>query len=383
MRIAYIGDFINHGKSLKTVGTSLIILLSLLEEVKYIDIFCPIEDKNVEDFVLPPKVNLQEFYRYNDPISIIRLLRLPWNKYDKVIFNILPTGFGDGTLTNAIALFVPIFLRIINKQGNIKVLYHNSMFTNNIEALGYDSMFDRIRSLFLMVVERILFRNIDTFVLLNLYKQRIYESIGKNKVSVLNGQYLEAIATLYLNKAIGNEIIEYRKSKVPIVLMHGYWGPQKNIELALSALKKVKSNGIEFKLVISGGINHHFPYYEMRFRELIHYYSDVVNDYLGPIKELDIMKIFLNASLLILPYNTPGGHSGVLEQAIFFEVPTIALDFPEYREQATGASNVVFITPDDMYKSVLEVLSTQDRSSVVRVGQKISEVLKNGKRILM
>ena len=117
MRIAYVGDLINHGKSLQTIGTSVVILLSLLGDVDSIDVFCPEENEKVEKFELPQKVRLYESYRYDDSISILRLLKIHWYDYDVVIFNMLPTGFGIRTLPNAFALFVPITLGIIFRRS--------------------------------------------------------------------------------------------------------------------------------------------------------------------------------------------------------------------------------------------------------------------------
>jgi glycosyltransferase involved in cell wall biosynthesis len=377
VKIAYVGDFINHGKSLQTPGTSLVILLSLLEEVDSIDVICPEENEKVEKFELPQKVKLYRFYRYDDSISILRLLKIHWNNYDEVIFNMLPTGFGNGTLANAFALIVPVTLRIIFRQNNIKVIYHNSIFTNDIRALGYNSAFDRIRSFFLGVVERTLFKNVTTFVLLNLYKKRIEDSIGKNKLHVLNWRYLDAIATIYLNKVMGAESIEAEKTDIPTILMHGSWGPQKNIELGLMILKKLKREGVKFRLVISGGVNRHFPEYKRKFQELIHSYSDVIDEYLGPVTEKDIMKIFLDASLLILPYNTPGGFSGVLEQAIFFEVPTIAIDFPEFREQAMRNKNIVLTDSDKLSSELINKCLKIKPKNTIHVISNLRECQKN------
>ena len=377
MRIAYVGDFINHGNSLQTIGTSVVILLSLLEEVELIDVFCPGENEKVENFELPYKVKLHEFYRYDDSVSILHLLKIRKYNYDVVIFNMLPTGYGKKTLPNAFALIVPITLGTIFRQSNVRVIYHNSIFTNDIRTLGYNSAFDRLRSFFLEKVERTLFKNVDTFVLLDLYKKRIYDFIGKNKVHVLSGQYLEAITTLYINKVMGAESIRTEKKDIPTILMHGSWGPQKNIELGLMALKGLKGEGEKFRLVISGGLNYHFPDYKREFQGLLCSYSDVVSGYLGPVIEKDIMKIFLEASLLILPYNTPGGHSGVLEQAIFFEVPTIAIDFPEYREQARGNKNIVFTESDKLNVGLINKCLKLEPKNKIHVRSNILECQKN------
>jgi glycosyltransferase involved in cell wall biosynthesis len=384
VRIAYIGDFINHGKSLQTPGTSVVLLLSLLKEADSIDVFCPKVNEKAEKFELPQKVKLFEFYRYDDSVSILHLLKINWHNYDVVIFNMLPTGFGNRTLPNALALFVPIALKIICRQSNIKVIYHNSIFTNDVHALGYSSAFNRMRAFFLGIVERTLFKNVDTFALFDLYKKRIDDSVGKNNVHVLNWRHLEAITTLYLNHAIDAEFVETKKTDIPIIMMHGSWGPQKNIELGLKVLKELKCEGEKFKLVISGGLNHHFPEYKNKFERFLHSYSEIIDEYLGPVTERDIMKIFLKASLLILPYNTPGGFSGVLELAVFFEVPTVAIDFPEFREQIRGINFVRLVDSEDSLKLVTKDIlkSNTIRNSKINAKEKTRQAVNDIRKLL-
>ena len=94
------------------------------------------------------------------------------------------------------------------------------------------------------------------------------------------------------------------------------------------------------------------------------------------------MKIFLNANLLLLPYNAPGGHSGVLEQAIFFEVPTIAIDFPEYREQAIGIEKVILTEVGSFSSDFLRKYLKIDNKRELKVKVKIQESLKNIQVIL-
>lgn len=383
MKIAYVGDFINHGKSLQTFGTSIVILLSLLENVDSIDVFCPNVNQDTEEFDLPPKVKIRELYRYDDTTSILRLLKIPWKNYSIVVFDMLPTGFGNGTIANASALLVPILLVKFLRQKNIKMIYHNSVLTNDIKTLGYNSSLDGIRSFFLGIVEKSLFKNLDTFVLLDLYKKRIDEYLGKNRVRVLKSRYLEAITSLYINKVMNSEYLQIDKAGIPTILMHGAWGPQKNIEVGLSELKKLKEEGTEFKLVISGGFNQHFPEYKKKFNELLLSYSDIISEYIGIIDERMIMKLFLESDLVILPYKTPGGHSGVLEQAIFFEVPTIAMDFPEYREQAKGFPNVRLVSPELIKPEVLGILSSRKKKSKIIIHQKIYEIAKSQVRLLL
>ncbi len=376
MRLAYVGDFINHGKSLQTTGTPLVILLSMLNEVKTIDVYCPFENELTEPFILPDKVKLMPCYEYNNTLSIFSLMAIRNGNYDLIIFNILPTGFGNKSLANLSGLLVPFSLKKLYRFNNVKMIYHNSVFTNNIEKLGYNSSFDKFRAIILGVIERMLFKNVDTFVLLDFYKEQITKRIGDNMIKVMKGNYLEAITTIYMNGMM-NEVIQKPLNDQTIILIHGTWGPQKNLELALQATRNLRDLKVDFKLILSGGINHHFPKYKNTFNELLIKYSDVVHKYLGYVKEKDIMDLFVRADLVILPYNTPGGHSGVLEQAIFFDVPAIVLDFPEYREEARGKGNVVFCNSDEIEITIKKVLLRNSKKTNLITKNLIMDSIEN------
>ena len=89
MKIAYVGDFLNHGKSLAPAGTSIVFLLSMLEEVESIDVYCPIENEHVEPITVPSKVRVMETYNYDKAFSLVKLLNIRHSPYDKIIFQVI------------------------------------------------------------------------------------------------------------------------------------------------------------------------------------------------------------------------------------------------------------------------------------------------------
>lgn len=375
VKIAYIGDFINHGKSLQTSGTPIVILLASLPNVEQVDVYCPKKNDIEEEFKEPEKVRVIESYSYNNFVSILKLLKIRKCSYDLILFNLLPTAFGNSSISNLTGLTLPLILRNFVGAKKLRVIYHNSVFTNDINKLGYNTLYDKIRSIFLKLVEKRIFKTIPTFVLLNLYKRRIDEAIKSNVVSVINARYLEAVTTVYINGHLLDYQIPTRdRNIVRNVIMHGSWGPQKNLQLGLETLRILKEEGLKFNLLISGAINHHFPEYQKEFDNLLSRYGSIIDKYLGYVEEKDIMNLFFDADLLILPYNTPGGHSGVLEQAIFFEVPTVAIDFPEYREQAGGLKIIKLVTIEGLYKTVGNMLLDQSVRTKILLGSKIQEV---------
>lgn len=377
MKIAYVGDFINHGKSLATTGTSLVFLLSTFDSVDSIDVYCPNIDKNIEEITLPEKVKVIETYRYDSSLSLLNLFKLSHLSYDKIIFNMLSTTFGNSSFSNAFGLCIPIIMVKAFQMQNVEVIYHNSVLTNDVTRLGYTSLYDRLRSRILRVIEGAIFKNVTTFVLLKLYVERITSILKENRVQCLNARYLEAISTVFINELQDEETLELSGTNLlPMVLLHGSWGPQKNIELGIETLDRIRKDGVNFNLVITGGMNHHFPEYEKHFMEILDRYN-FAGCYKGTVTEKEIFTLFTTSDLLLLPYNTPGGHSGVLEQAIFFEVPTIAIDFPEYREQAQGKNFVTLCQPDSFYVEVAKALKNAPSRDRIELRNKVTVAMNN------
>jgi len=383
LNIAYVGDFVNHGKLLVPAGTSILLLLSEFTNIDTIDIYCPFLNENPEQIKLPSKIKVIESYKYDDAFSILKLIKLRKLNYDKIIFNLLPTAYGNSSIANMFGLLIPLILNKLFKMKNIVLVYHNSTFTNDIRKLGYNTFYDRIRGLILSQIEKTLFKNIDTYVLLQLYKKRIDEKIGKNKVRYLNGRYLEAVTSIYFNNLKDNDKIIINDDSDIKILLHGSWGPQKNLELALKILYNLKIKGFSFKLRISGGINHHFPSYEAKFKDLLSKYSIIIDSYLGYVKEKDIYSLFVDTDLIILPYNTPGGHSGVLEQAMFYEIPTVAIDFPEYKEQSENVDFVTLTSQENLEKTVEEILLKLKRRKEIKIKSKIIETMNNMRELIL
>ena len=125
-----------------------------MEKVTSIDVYCPNLNKVSEEFRLPKNVNIISSYVYDHPISMLELLRVRWQNYDVIVFNILPTGFGQHSITNIMGLMLPIFLNKFFSIKNIKIIYHNSVFTNDFKSLGYNSFYNRIREYFLRKLEK-------------------------------------------------------------------------------------------------------------------------------------------------------------------------------------------------------------------------------------
>jgi len=381
MRVAFVGDLLNHGYYLTTVNTGILLALSESPHVDNIDAYCPRKNPEAEPFNPPSKLNIHESYNYGDPHLPLKLIRkLAGKNYDTIIFSLLPTSFGTSSTANFAGLLTPLLLRHLAGQ-NTRIVYHNSAYTNDYRKLGYNSAYDTIRANALRAIERTIFKTTPTYVLLRQYKEKITSQIGPNKVEYLNARGLEALPTIYLNNLQNQEEITVKREGFPTILLHGNWGPQKDLKLALQTLTNLKNKGYQFNTVITGGINKHFPEYTKQFQHLLKQYG-YEKSYKGRIQEKDIFTLYTQADLLLLPYNTPGGHSGVLEQAIFFEIPTIAINFPEYREQAEGFDYVKLCNRNQLFINIIDMLERIKNQRTVRIKSKLSFTTKLVKQLL-
>ena len=383
MRIAYVGNFLNHGSSLVTVGTAIVYMLAEFEDVEEIDVYCHLPNDRKEEDYVPNKVNIFPIYDSRKPISTLNLYSVDWKKYDSVIFNLLPTVFGRSSMMNLIGLLVPI---VMSKLGhkNIKVIYHNSTITNDIEKLGYNSAKDRIRSLVLSRIEKMMFLTVPTFFPVNLYVDRVRTRVKGARVGYVNLRYFEGLPTIFINKKNDLESIEKpsKPDNKKDLLLHGYWGPQKNLELALSSLMKLRNEGMGFHLILSGKVNNNFQSYKHEFKNIVEKYSSIIDERIEYVSEKDIMPLFLKTDLVIIPYNTPGGHSGVLETAVTLENNVVCITHPEYIEQSGGSSRITLCGTHEFTQKIKECLELPPERRQVGINWKIEFAQENLKEII-
>ena len=351
LKIAYIGNFYGHGSVYDQWGTSFCIILSRLDYVNRIDVICPVSTHNYET-VFPNKIKIKESFDLSRSFSVMNIKKvIEAGNYDLAVFNYGPTVFGNSNLINLLGLFTLISA---SKLCNTVIISQGSSLTNDASNLGYNSITDKVKYKILTILEKHLYKKVKSFAQLPMYEKMLKESVKGNKVlGVLKSDYIDAIFTVYLNGIIDHESIEIGTDHyIPKILLHGFWGPQKNIEFALSTLLTLKKSGFIFVLIISGGINVHFPGYKNYFQNVLNKYNSIITMYYGYIPEKELLDLFLDADLIIMPYNVPGGQSGVLEMSSFFGNNVICLDFPEFKEEIKEDDNIILVDKNNFSKEI-------------------------------
>src|SRR5262249_38904783 len=120
------------------------------------------------------------------------------------------------------------------------------------------------------------------------------------------------------------------------ILAFGKWGTYKRLEILIEAFAKVVECIPNCKLVIAGSNHPATPSYLESIQERWRH-----NPYLefnGYVPEEQLEELFVNSSVLVLPYSSAGGPSGVAHQACEYAVPIVASDIPDFRDMAETAN---------------------------------------------
>lgn len=354
INIAFVANVIGHGKVYDQWGTSFALLLSQVPYLEQIDIICPFGNENHGEIKMPQKINLVPCYNPERTLSMYGIIKaIKGKKFDYVIFNFGPTVFGRRNLSNFTGFFLPYISSKILKRKTV-LISQGSVFTNDSENLGYNSALDRIKKRIVRMLESWLYKRVCVYTQLEYYLDLLKKIKNALVCGVVKSDYIDGVATLYLNNLMQLPIFKKRVvNKVPRILLHGYWGPQKNLGLALNSLRSLQNAGYHFSLTISGGINTHFPGYYEEYKKLLAKYSDVISERKGYVQESDLFDLFISSDLILMPYNVPGGQSGILEMAKLFKRRVICIDFPEFREEAHG-NNSIILCPKEKFEEQIE-----------------------------
>lgn len=116
------------------------------------------------------------------------------------------------------------------------------------------------------------------------------------------------------------------------VLAFGYWGTYKRLELVLDSWADINKELPNAKLLIAGIDHPSTPGYLKSLK--LKYGADHNIKFLGYVPEATLPELFRAADLLILPYSSAAGTSGVVHQACEYGLPMVAAGIPEIKELA-------------------------------------------------
>ncbi|TXE14992.1 glycosyltransferase [Seonamhaeicola algicola] len=251
------------------------------------------------------KITINECWAFNNYKNILSVNKaLKQEKPDAVLFNLQFMKFGDKKVAAALGLMLPLVCKL-KKIPNI-VLLHNILEEVDLGSAGFTS---------------------------NKLMQKIYGFIGStltrlilqaDTVAVTMQKYVDILQAKY--KANNVKLIPHGTFEIPEepnyaipdgpkqIMTFGKFGTYKKVEGMIEAVEKVRAKtGLNLEVVIAGTDNPNVPGYLAGVKET---YKNVPKlRFTGYVEEEEVPVLFNESTVVVFPYTSTTGSSGVLHQA--------------------------------------------------------------------
>jgi glycosyltransferase involved in cell wall biosynthesis len=251
------------------------------------------------------KITVKECWVFNSYTNIINVTKaINQEKPDAVLFNLQFMKFGDKKIAAALGLMLPLVCKL-KKIPNI-VLLHNILEEVDLGSAGFTS---------------------------NKLMQKIYGFIGStltrlilqsDTVAVTMQKYVDILEKKYNVKNVkliphGTfEILEEPSYDMPLqpykIMTFGKFGTYKKVEGMIEAVEQIRCySNLNLEVVIAGTDNPNTPGYLNSVKEKYSHVKGVT--FTGYVAEEDVPRLFKESAVVVFPYTSTTGSSGVLHQA--------------------------------------------------------------------
>jgi glycosyltransferase involved in cell wall biosynthesis len=281
----------------------------------------------------PADMEVVRCWRFNSLATPWRLLQtIKEFDPDVVWFNLVFSTFGDRPLPAFLGLCVPLLTRLTGRY--VHVTLHHLMESVNLEEaqIKHPAAYQLAGEL----ATRILLLANGVSVLLPAHRRTLLDKYKVQNVQFRPHGIFAAIP----------EYPDFNKRNNPEqrILAFGKWGTYKRLEILLEAFSKVSKECPNARLVVAGGNHPLTPGY---VESLAERYAGSPNiEFKGYVPEEQVPELFGTSSMLVLPYTSPGGPSGVAHQACQFGLPVVSADLPLFLEMAADEAMAI-----DFYKT--------------------------------
>lgn len=294
--------------------------------------------------------NIERCWRFNSLLTPARLLHAIHKvNPDVVWFNMGFSTFARDPVAAFLSIAVPAISRLSGFYTHVTL--HTIFERINLKDAGVRML--RAYRFAGRVATRVLLCADDVSVLLPSFRSELIENYR------VDGERVHFRPHGIFSRPIPAKALPTREK---VILAFGYWGTYKRLELLLESLQEVSKRMPDVRLLI-GGLNH--PSTPGYLESLQSQYADQRNiQFLGYVPEADLPSLFRDASVLVLPYTSAAGTSGVVHQACEHGLPMVGAAIPEIQEIAReyGAA-IEFYPPGDrtaLADHLIRILSSND-----------------------
>lgn len=290
-----------------------------------------------------PDFDVDRCWKFNSfatPLALLRAVRK--HKPDIVWFNLVFSSFGDKPIPAFLGICTAFLLRLFGCYTHI-TLHHV------IESLDLSkgTRFPALYRVFGAIATRLILLSGSVTVLLPSYRKVLLQNYGGEYVHLRKHGIFSAAPKFPDTSKRGNP--EHR------ILAFGKWGTYKRPEILIEAFAQIADRFPNAKLVIAGSNHPTCPGYVESLRDRWRDCSRI--EFQGYIAEDQIGNLFSSATVLVLPYTSAGGPSGVAHQACEFAVPIIGSDIPDFRDMAETEELGMLFYENENTDSLAKVLA--------------------------
>ena len=261
-------------------------------------------------------VRCWSFNRNNNAWRLLRALREL--KPDVVWFNLGFASFGDRALPAFQGIALPAMVRAAGFDTHVTL--HQLMETVDLKDAGI--RFHLLYHAGGFVATQILLCANSVSVLLPAYRTILRDKYGRGSV------YVRRHGTLSSRP----EYPDFSKRGNPDhrILAFGKWGTYKRLEPVIEAFESVVSRHPQAELIIAGTDHPKAPGYMKSIAERCGTQPRI--KFIGYVPEFEIPSLFQSVSIVVMPYSSSAGSSGIAHLASAYGVPIVASDIPDCRQ---------------------------------------------------
>lgn len=268
-----------------------------------------------------PDFDVVRCWRPNSLANPARILKAVRDcKPDIVWFNTVFSSFGTEPAPAFLGLTAPALVRAAGYSTHITL--HHLMEGINLADAGVKHPL--LYNLGGAVATRLLLMANSVTVLLPAYRRTLISKYrGKNIHLRAHGVF--AGTPQYPDFSL-------RDNPEQRILAFGKWGTYKRLETLIDAFGHVIERSPNARLVIAGENHPNAPGYVESIAERVKDWPQVTVH--GYVAEEDIPALFSTASVMVMPYTSATGSSGVAHQACQFGVPIVCADIEDFHDMA-------------------------------------------------
>ena len=251
------------------------------------------------------KITVKECWKFNSYKNIFSVTKaISQVKPDSVLFNLQFMKFGDKKVVAATGLMLPLICKM--KKIPTIVLLHNILEQVDLGEAGFTT---------------------------NKLAQKAYNFIGTSLTKLILKADLVAVTmdkyvtTLEEKYKSGNvKMIPHGTFEIPAepshdlpegplkIMTFGKFGTYKKVERMIEAVEMVRaSSGLDLEIVIAGTDNPNVPGYLKNVQEKYKHVPQL--RFTGYVEEEEVAPLFTESAVVVFPYTSTTGSSGVLHQA--------------------------------------------------------------------